>query len=82
LGVNGIAEPSQGNLLKRRVTNRRSCPRDVSPTLSQHRGVSFNAPRRALENGSMAAAFRGDPDLPNLRRTTIEWITMLPGMRA
>ncbi len=26
----------------------------------------------------MAAAFRGDPGLPNLRRITIEWLTGLP----
>jgi hypothetical protein len=31
-----------------------------------------------LENGSMAAAFRGDPGLPNLRRTTIDWFTRSP----
>ncbi len=30
----------------------------------------------------MAAAFRGDPSLRNLRRTIIEWHTKLPGMMA
>jgi hypothetical protein len=30
----------------------------------------------------MAAAFRDDPGLGNLRHTTIEWLTTLPGMRA
>jgi hypothetical protein len=96
LGVNGIAEPSQGNLVTRRVTNQGQpvdeagvdvcivptlCPLDVSP-YDFSASLSCNGPRRALENGSTAAAFRGDPGLPNLRRTTIEWITMLPGMRA
>jgi hypothetical protein len=51
-------------------------------TISQHRGISFDAPRRALENGSMAADFRVDPGLRNLRRTTIERLTELLGMRA
>ena len=46
--------------------------------ISRRRVISCNAPRRALENGSMAAAFRGGPGLKNLRRITIEWLTGLP----
>jgi hypothetical protein len=88
LGVNGIAEPSQGNLVTRRVTNwgqpvdEAAVVLDVPPNEFSGRVISFNAPRRALENGSMAAAFRGDPGLRNSKRTTIEWPTALPGMRA
>jgi hypothetical protein len=50
MGVNGIAEPSQGNLMKRRVTNRCQ-PVDEAAV------ASF------LEHGSMALAFLVDPGL-------------------
>jgi NTE family protein len=56
------------------------CP--LRHTISRRRVISFNAPRRALENGSTAAAYCGDPDPRSLRRTTIEWHTEFVSMRA
>jgi hypothetical protein len=36
----------------------------------------------STQNGSTVAAFRGDPGPGNLRHTTIECLTLPPGMRA
>ena len=43
--------------------------------ISRRRTISCNARRTALENGSMAAAFRVDPALRNSKRTATECLT-------
>jgi predicted acylesterase/phospholipase RssA len=58
------------------------CPLDVSPYDFSASRYLMQRAGRVRENGSMAAAFRGDPGLPNVRRTAIEWHTKLPGMMA